>query len=408
MSWFGSAVSIKDGSNLDAFSRLRVSEPVGLFSVQCQYNASGLQMEIGNTGTGTLPAHSAATRMVALVTAASAGTSFIQSFEYVPYQPGKSQLAFVTGLLGAGAAGATVDVGLFDAANGIFLRQNGTSGLQIIRRTSTSGSVVNNAVDQTSWNIDKLDGTGISGHTLNPLGVFILVIDAQFLGMGRVRVGFDIDGNVHYCHEFLNAGVLAVPYMQTLSLPVQMLVTATTAAKTAYFKCATVISEGGFAEDLGFNFATPPVATTAASGADTAMISLRPATTFNSLANRQRLVLDSVDIIAGSNPISWKLILGATFSAGPTWAAVNATYSGSEYTSAPGTISTQPLVVASGFLPGAATARGTVSASQKRIKYPITLDRAGAQRAMGTITLICSGIGGTSACQVSMNYTEIR
>ena len=38
--------------------------------------------------------------------------------------------------------------------------------------------------------------------------------------MGRVRCGFDVAGVIYYAHEFLNANVLAVPYMQTASLPI--------------------------------------------------------------------------------------------------------------------------------------------------------------------------------------------
>lgn len=410
MTWLGSAISFKDSASIDAFSRLRVSDPVGLFSTQCQYNAAPLQMEAGATGTGVTPAHSSSTRMVALSCTAGSGTSFFQSYEYVPYQPGKSQLVFVTGVLGAGVAGAVVDVGLFDANNGFFLRQNGASGLQLVRRSGTSGSVVDEVVSQASWSVDPLNGTGPSGITLDPTKAFILALDAQFLGMGRCRVYFDIGGQLVAVHEFLHANVLAVPYMQTLTLPIQMLITATAtgSTKTAHFKCASVSSEGGFGEDAGFTFATPEASITAASGAQTAILSIRPRTTFNSITNRQKVRFDSVEILAGTNPVRWELVLGATFSAAPTFAAVNTTSSGMESTTTvPGTLSTVPLVIASGYLSGSATVRGTVSATS-RVRYPITLDRAGAARAFGTLTLVATGIGGTSAMRASFNYTEIR
>lgn len=154
----------------------------------------------------------------------------------------------MTGVLGTGVASTTVDVGYFDANNGVIFRQNGATNLQLILRTSTSGTPSDaNIVAQSAWNIDKMDGTGASGITLDVTKAFILMIDLQFLGMGRVRVGFDIDGVIYYVHEFLNANVLAVPYMQTATLPVQMLLTATSSGstKTCYFKCATVVSEGG-------------------------------------------------------------------------------------------------------------------------------------------------------------------
>ena len=410
MTYFGSAVSIKDGANLDAFSRVRVSNPSIQFDVQCQYDASPLKMEVGATGTGVTPTHDANTRMVTVSATAGSGTSFIQSYEYIPYQPGRSQLIFMTGVIGAAVAGAVVDFGYFDAANGVYFCQNGTSGLQFVRRTSTSGSVVDNAVAQASWNIDPLDGTGPSGITLDVTKAFILVIDGQFLGMGRVRCGFDIDGEIVYAHEFLNANVLTVPYSQTLSLPVQCLITATAigSTKTASFKCASVTSEGGEFDAGGYTFATPEQTVTAASGARTHILSMRPRTTFNSKTNRYHLHLRDINIlVTGINPVRWELCIGSTFSAGPTWANVDGTYSASEYTSAVGTLNTAGLVIASGYIASSATSKGYATAAIGDV-YPITLDRAGAQRAFGTMSLLVTGIGGTSATRASFDFTEIR
>lgn len=403
-------VTIADSANLDAFSRVRTSHPTALFASQCQYDADPLLYEGGATGAGVAPAHSANTRMVTLSATAGTGTSYFQSYEYVPYQPGKSHLVFITGLLDSGVAAVTKDFGVFDANNGVFLRQNGATNLQFVRRTSTSGSVVNNAVAQTDWNLDKLDGTGASGLTLDATKVFILVIDAQFLGMGRIRLGFDIDGSVVYAHEFLNANSLAVPYMQTLALPVQALLTATASAgaASAYFKCAAISSEGGFADDIGYQISTPEQTVTAASGARTHILSLRPLTTFNSITNRCRVRLDEIEIlVTGMNPVYWELCIGATFSVAPTYSSVNATYSASQYSSAVGTLSGAGLVIQSGYVASSATAKTAVSAKMGN-RYPITLDRAGSVRANGTLSLLVTGITGVSATRASFNFTEIR
>jgi hypothetical protein len=405
-----SPVVIGDSANLDAFSRLRVSNPVTLFSAQTQYDADPLLFETGNTGDGVAPSHSADTRMVSLSCNSGTGTSFIQSHEYIPYQPGKSQLVFVTGVLGAAVSGALVDVGIFDAGNGLFLRQNGASGLQLVRRTSTSGSAVDNAVDQSAWNLDRLDGTGSSGLTLDVTKAFIFLIDCQFLAMGRVRLGFDIDGQIVYVHEFLNANILTVPYMQTLTLPVQMLVTATATAgaKTAFFKCASVSSEGGLEDDLSYAFATPEGTVTAASGSPTHILGLRPALTFNSIANRSSIRPVSVEVlVTGNQPVRWTLCIGSTFSAEPTWAAVDATHSAAEYTSAVGTVSNVGTVIASGYVASSATVKSSVN-FRLAARYPITLNRAGAVRPNGVLNLFVTGIGGTSATRASLNFQEVR
>lgn len=398
---------IADGANLDAFSRLRISQPQGLFNVQQQYDISPFLMEGGKTGTGTAPAHNANTRMADLIVGAGTGESFTQSYEYIPYQPGKSQLAFITGLLGTGTASCIKDVGLFDAANGIFLRQSGTSGLQVVRRTSTSGSIVDNTVAQASWNLDPLNGAGPSGITLDLTKVFILVIDAQFLAMGRVRVGFDIGGSIIYVHKFLNANVLAVPYMQTLTLPVQMLMSTTSAAGACSFKCASVISEGGQDSPDAYSFATLEQTVSAASGARTHILSLRPATTFGGFTTRTRIQLKGLEmLVTGSFPVYWELCIGSTFSAGPTFGAV-AAGSSAEQSTAVGTLTAAGTVIANGYVAGAAKAESPISHDLSS-KYPISLDRAGAVRANGTLTLLVTGIGGASATRATVNYSEVR
>ena len=399
-------VGLADGANLDAFSRLRVSEPSGLFASQAQYDAEPLLYEGGATGDGTAPAHNANTRMVALATAGT-GTSFLQSYEYIPYQPGKSQLVIVTGLFGAGVAGAVVDTGIFDAANGFFMRQNGASGMQLVRRTSTSGSVVDEVVEQADWSEDPFDGTGPSGVTLDPTKVHIIAFDAQFLGMGRCRVWLDVDGLLLPVHQFLHANILAVPYMQSLTLPIQTLVTSTAATKTAFFKCAAVSSEGGFADDLGYAFSTPEGLVTAASGARTAILSMRPKTTFNALVNRIRLRVNEVAIVVtGSNPILWELCVGSTWSVAPTFGDVSAS-SSAEYSTAPGTLAAAGLVVASGYVAASNQTKNS-QAPQITSRYPITLDRAGAVRANGTLTLVITGLGQTSATRAMFNFSEVR
>lgn len=414
MSYFNS-VSIADGANIDAFSRLRTSDSVVLFNEQSQYNYGTLQMEIGNTGAGVLPAHDAALRETKLSVAAGSGTSFMQSFMYSPYQPNRSQAIAMTAVIGAAVAGAVVDVGYFDANNGVIFRQNGVSGLQFILRTSTSGSPSDaNAVSQASWNVDKFDGAGPSGITLDITKAMILVIDLQFLGMGRVRVGFDINGKLYYAHYFLNANNLTVPYMQSASLPVGLLITgtATGATKDVYFKCAAVSSEGGNLDLFGFLCTTPEVAVTAASGARTPIVSLRPKTTFNSIPNRQYVELVGIAaVVTGANPVFWELVVGGAYGS-QVFADVNTAFSGMEYSSTPGTFTnlTGGEVIASGYLTAGAGTPVTLINLPSLIsrKYPLSLDRAGAVRALGTYTLLVSGIGGTAATRAALNFKEVR
>lgn len=420
MSYF-TQISYSDTGSLDAFSRLRVSETEEIFSMQSQYDSEPLQMEGGATGDGVAPTYSTNTRMTELSSAAGSGTSFLQSYQYSPYEPGRSQFIASTFVLGTPVAGAVVDVGYFDANNGVILRQNGTTNYQVLLRTSTGGSVSDaNIVAQSAWNIDTmLDGTGPSGKTIDFTKAQILIIDLQFLGMGRVRLGFDIDGVVYYVHQFLNANNLAVPYMQTATLPISMLLTttATAAPKTCHFKCATVQSEGGNLALTGNTFSTPETTATAGNGTRVPLVAVRPKTTFNGLTNRELFELLEINLLAtGADPVFWELVVGGNYG-GQTYADVNTTYSGFEYTSVPGTFTnlTGGVVIDSGYIGGAGTGpTGRPAVTPISVptlisrKYPITLDRAGAVRSLGTLTLLVTGIGATSACRGSLTFKEVR
>lgn len=406
-------VSFGDTASTDAFSRIRISEAWSLFECQCQYNAEPLKLEAVNTNDGVAPAFSTANRMVLLRINAGAagGSSLLQSFQYIPYQPGKSQFIAITGVMGAATAGAFKRYGYGDAANGIFYQQSDTGALQFNRRTSVSGVLVDNTVDQANWNIDPMDGTGPSGATLNLSNSFILIIDLQFLGMGRVRIGFDIDGVVYYAHQFLNANVLAAPYMQTATLPILAEIQAAAglaAQANAFFKCAQVASEAGFDVPLGRSFAVEGNVT-AASGARTHILSLRPRTTFATLANRGMMVLDCIDILAGTNPVYWELLAGGQFTAGPTWADVDANYSFMQYGVPASTWDPAGTftVIASGYSTSSAANRGAVS-KDLSINYPVTLNRAGAVRNFGTLHVLVTGISGASVSRCALNWKEIR
>lgn len=404
-----------DSPNVDAFSRLRVSEPTGVFNSQGQYDFDPLLYEVGTTGTGQTPTHSSSTRMTQLSCAAGTGTSFIQSYQYFAYQPGKSQLIFFTGVLGTPTAGVTREIGYFDDANGVFLRQTST-GIAWVLRSSTTGQVVENVVPQNIWNQMSLETDdpvykNMAQYDFDQTKNFIGVIDLQFLAMGRVRVGFDLDGTLVYVHEFYHANRIAVPYMQTASLPIraEISTTGTNATHSMHFKCASVISEGGSTYDTGYHLGTGRASATAGNNSRVHLMSIRPKTTFNSIAYRGTLILDHVEIIVtGNTPVHWELVVGAAFSGAPTYADVNTTYSGFEFGTG-GTYDnlTNGVVIASGLIPASASAKEGV-AETVNIRYPVTLNRAGQNRALGTLSVLVSGLGATSACVGTMDFFEIR
>lgn len=247
MSYFErTQVQASDSPSIDAFGRWRVSNPATLFDGRWGYTETVVWSDLLISGTLSSTEFSPQASVTFTSTANTAGDRIRQSYKRFPYTAGKSQLVLCTFVLGSPVGGNKKRVGYFDDRNGLFLQQDG-SEISFNRRTYVTGSAVDNKVVQADWNLDKLDGTGASGITIDFTKTQILVIDFEWLGVGRVRMGFNIDGITYYCHEFLNANNLDKVYMSTGSLPIryQMTHNGTGEASTLTCICAAVISEGG-------------------------------------------------------------------------------------------------------------------------------------------------------------------
>jgi hypothetical protein len=237
------------GTNVDAFGRLRVSEPYSLFDSQSRYAADN-QFSTSTSGTGTSTFNTNQSSVSLAVTGGGVGSVVRQSFRNMLYQPGKSLLVLATFQMDNGtSANLNQSVGYFNTQNGLFFRRTGGVNALVLR-SNTSGTPSDaRFVNQADWNGDKLDGTGTSGHTLDLTHPQILWMDFEWLGVGSVRCGFIINGQYVLCHTFNTANVYGTTvYMTTAILPIRYEITTTTAAVAATLTqiCSSVISEGGF------------------------------------------------------------------------------------------------------------------------------------------------------------------
>lgn len=245
--------SSSDGSAVDSFGRLRVSDPRTLFDSKQLFDNQPLfwdDQELSGGGTSsTFNANTASSTLA--VSTNTAGKRARQTFQSFNYQPGKGQMVAMTGILGSGSSGISTAIGMFDDTNGIMFENiDGTPSVNL--RSFATGAAVNTRVTQTDWNLDRMDGTGPSLVTLDFSKTQIFHIDFQWLGVGRVRMGFFIDGVLIYCHEFLNSNRIAVPYISQPNLPVRYEIEndGTGPASSVVHMCSKVASEGG-ADNVG-------------------------------------------------------------------------------------------------------------------------------------------------------------
>lgn len=232
-----------DQTQLDAFGRLRVSSPETILEATFRTDKQPIIFS-ESTASGGAATHDADRVSVELsVTTTTNSEVKFRSRRYVKYHPAKSHLITISGNFNGSSSNVYKRIGYFDDNNGVFFELNGST-LYTVRRTKTSGSVVDNQTAQSSWNLDKLDGTGASGITLDTSKQQIFVIDFQWLGSGRIRYGFSIGGKIVYCHEDNSANTLTVPWSQTGDLPVGAEIKNTSATSSnMYVTCFSVICE---------------------------------------------------------------------------------------------------------------------------------------------------------------------
>jgi len=125
---------------------------------------------------------------------------------------------------------------------------------------NVSFAVVSKTVDtrytQGTWNIDNVDGTGISGYNLDLSKMQMLYMDYSWYGAGFIRWGFrGPNGDIIYCHKVPNNNLNYEAYMRSGNLPARY--ETTTFAKTTTLAAnvqtgdnvITVASTSGFASN---------------------------------------------------------------------------------------------------------------------------------------------------------------
>ncbi len=321
----GALVQLASGNQLDAFSRLRVSNPVTLFDSQSQYDVGPLiwQNKLTTNGTVTHLPNESTVRMN--VTTDDGSNVIRQTRQYIRYQSGKSQYIYISLAYGAATSGCTKDTGYGDAENGILFRQSGDGSLSIVKRSKITGSVVETVVAQADWSVDAF-GAGTlnpSADTLDGTKAQLLWIDLEWLSVGRVRVGFQIHGVNHTAHEFNHSNTADGAYMTTANLPIRYEITGTGTAGNMKAICSQVSSEGGFSEDLATPFSTGNGVTEISVSTRRAILSIRPKGTFNSIANRGLIIPVGFGVIADVEAAYVEWVYNGVLGGTPSWASVN-------------------------------------------------------------------------------------
>lgn len=320
--------------SLGPFGRLRVGEETVVGSYDYTGGAEAELYYQYSSSVGSVLQYNPTSSTMLLQVDTTSGSRVIQSTNrYHHYQPGNGMLLMTTLVVGdTGKANNIRRWGMFDDRDGVFFELSG-SALSAVIRSSVTGVVLERKVSQSQWNLDTLDGAGISSYTLDITTTQIYFIDYAW-GLGRVRFGVtDGLGNRVASHIFESSNVLTLPWSAQAEFPIRtenVNVDTTVSTSEIRHVCAVVYAESRvdptYWQYGNFNVKNKGITT------GTPVMSIRPKLTYNGKTNRSNAWPDVVSVYVSGGPMLLEAVTtpslsGATFdfsSTGPLEADVSA------------------------------------------------------------------------------------
>lgn len=397
-----------DGA-VDAFGRARVSSPLTLFDSSHRYRDNNL-WSTSNTAGGTYAFSNNEGLINLNLTTANNDEIIRETTKVFSYQPGKSLQILQTFVMQP-KTNVRQRVGYYGANNGIYLEVADNTAY-LVERSLSSGVMQETRVAQSSWNVDTLLGAvspNPSGITLDLTKAQIMFIDIEWLGLGTVRCGFVINGNLIYCHSFHHANFITSTYMTTASLPLRYEIknTGVTASNTTLKQvCSTVISEGGYElrglqQAIGTAIGAPRDLTT--------VNTYYPVVSIRLKASPDRLdaivILTALSILGITNNANynWRVVAsGAT--TGGTWVSAGDD-SAVEY-NITGTSFTGGRILASGWTNGSNQGSSPVDILKEAL-FKFQLERNGLTSSPYELTLVAAADSSGADIYASMDWEEV-
>ena len=322
------------GSTQTAFGRLRTADNYTLADIVNRYDIDNRIWTTRNTlGGGVFHVPNLAAIALTGSTLSSASASLITLRNY-RYQAGKGHFVEITGFLSNTAEPNCIRRwGFFDSQDGLGFGLSGTN-LGVFARSSTGGVVAEYFINQSDFNLDKIDGTGKSGFNIDLTKANIFWLSFQWLGVGTVVYGtVGDDGEAIPVHIKKNANGNTGPYMKSATLPVQYSIeNVGTLGATAgiHAICQTVISEGGEPPPESKNSVVNSDFITTTNGDEIPILSIRAKTNINGVRNKVETLPKTASLATESRPMIFRLRKNAVLT-DASWQEVEATHSAIEW-----------------------------------------------------------------------------
>jgi len=274
-----------------SFGELRVAEMTPIIQLSFLYNINPNIVSDGVTGGGYV---TVADSLIQLGVTTSNSESNLRSNRIAKYYPGQGTMFRVAGFFDTGTTGCEQIIGWGDQEDGFYVGMNGTQfGILRLRNS------IENWTYQSDFNVDNIDGTGLSGFNIDPTKGNIYQIQIQWLGFGTITFSTETeDGFIFPFHKirFPNSNVQTS--IRNPALPVRYYIknTTNTTPKALHVGSASVMNEGRInVRGYGYYFTATDENV---NNQERPLFSIRNKSSFNGILNKNSI---NVRFLEGAN-----------------------------------------------------------------------------------------------------------
>ena len=247
-----SVVTTFHPSMLDSNGRLKISNEQRIIDMRVfKYGIiSNPQIIVGkiiNTYTSTI-----ANCMINL-SGTGIGSAVSQSRKYCIYS-GTNGIEIVGACVmnngGLNTLSCVTRMGYFDSDDGWFFEYNSKSGISINVRNSITSTVT--SIPQNVWNVDRMDGTGPSGISLDFTSRQVFIIQIS----NTLNFGFQFNSTTYYCHNIIPSSQnTTAPPVGSFNLPIRYEIQGTSTSDSgSMLQGASTATSWSNIENIGKSF----------------------------------------------------------------------------------------------------------------------------------------------------------
>ena len=212
--------------------------------------------------------------------------------------------------------------GYFDDNDGFFFELRDTT-LNVVIRSSVSGSVVETRIPQDEWNGDRIDGSGGS-YNLSEATLDLTKFNLYWISFSpdgcNITWGIRTSSRNIACHVYCWTNKSTTPPTNTWALPVSWEMDATAivvSTSTMHVKNCSVNAQIQ-KYDVPKNPRSFSIDTKTITTDWTPIASLRARKTIYGIPNRAWIIPHKLNVLSSSQPIIYRVVIGNTLS-GETW-----------------------------------------------------------------------------------------